>query len=76
MTITRLLGGLGNQLFRYAAGRALSLARGQPLRLNVSGFANYGLHQGFELDRVFSCPEVHTVFSCAANVLNGRKCVF
>ncbi len=68
MIIANLVGGLGNQMFQYAAGRALSVTRGQALRLDVSEFANYGLHQGFELDRVFSCPvsiatgaEVHSI---------------
>jgi hypothetical protein len=42
-------------MFQYAAGRALSLDRGVQLRLDVSDFAGYGLHQGFELSRVFSC---------------------
>lgn len=55
MVISNLIGGLGNQMFQYAAGRALSLARGIPLRLDVSDFANYELHQGFELQRVFNC---------------------
>lgn len=50
------MGGLGNQMFQYAAGRALSLMRGQPLLLDISGFDGYGLHQGFELKRVFNCP--------------------
>lgn len=36
MVITRLSGGLGNQLFQYAAGRALSLARGVPLALDTA----------------------------------------
>ena len=56
MIITNIIGGLGNQMFQYAAGRALSLARGASLRLDISGFTGYGLHQGFELQRVFSCP--------------------
>ena len=56
MVITNLIGGLGNQMFQYAAGRALSLERGVPLRLDISGFANYELHQGFELQRIFNCP--------------------
>lgn len=43
-------------MFQYAAGRALSIARNAPLRLDVSDFSGYGLHQGFELSRVFSCP--------------------
>lgn len=54
--IVNIIGGLGNQMFQYAAGRALALERGIPLRLDISGFANYGLHQGFELQRVFACP--------------------
>ena len=56
MIITQLIGGLGNQMFQYAAGRALALDFSQPLRLDISGFHGYGLHQGFELLRVFSCP--------------------
>ena len=56
VVISHIIGGLGNQMFQYAAGRALSLEYGVPLRLDVSGFAGYGLHQGFELQRVFNCP--------------------
>jgi hypothetical protein len=55
MIIVNVIGGLGNQMFQYAAGRALALARGLPLCLDVSGFDGYGLHQGFELQRVFRC---------------------
>lgn len=54
MIITNLLGGLGNQMFQYAAGRALSLGYSVPLHLDVSGFAKYDLHQGFELERIFN----------------------
>lgn len=43
-------------MFQYAAGRALALRRGVPLRLELSDFTGYRLHQGFELARVFSCP--------------------
>ncbi len=55
LIISCIIGGLGNQMFQYAAARALALARGLPLRLDVSGFDGYGLHQGFELQRVFHC---------------------
>lgn len=54
MIISQVIGGLGNQMFQYAAGRALSLRKSTPLALDVSGFENYGLHHGFELQRVFS----------------------
>ncbi len=57
MTVyTSLIGGLGNQMFQYAAGRALALRRNSPLRLDISSFASHRMHQGFELQRVFACP--------------------
>lgn len=53
MIISHMIGGLGNQMFQYAAGRALSLARGAPLRLDTQDFEGYTLHNGFELHRIF-----------------------
>jgi len=53
--VSRILGGLGNQMFQFAFGRALSLKHGVALKLDLSGFATYGLHR-FELDRVFGLP--------------------
>lgn len=38
MIIVRLRGGLGNQLFQYAAGFALARRVGRPLALDISGF--------------------------------------
>lgn len=55
MVITNILGGLGNQMFQYAVGRALSIKYGNNLLLDVSGFENYGLHHGNELQRIFNC---------------------
>lgn len=55
MVISQLIGGLGNQMFQYAAGRSLALKLGTQLHLDISGFASYGLHQGFELKRIFDC---------------------
>jgi len=51
MVIVNLIGGLGNQMFQYAAGRALTLARGEPLRVDVGGI---GPRQ-FELSQIFRC---------------------
>lgn len=45
MVIINLIGGLGNQMFQYAAARALSLEKNQVLRLNVKAFENYSLHK-------------------------------
>ena len=45
----RLIGGLGNQMFQYAAARALALRQKAEVRLDLSGFENYGLRR-YELD--------------------------
>lgn len=43
-------------MFQYAIGRALSLEHGVPLHLDVGDFSQHIIHQGFELERVFSAP--------------------
>jgi Glycosyl transferase family 11 len=47
-----LIGGLGNQMFQYAAGKALAERHGVPLALDISGFRDYALRP-FLLDRLF-----------------------
>lgn len=44
MVISNIIGGLGNQMFQYAAACALILERAQALRLDISGFAGYALN--------------------------------
>lgn len=38
MIVVRLMGGLGNQLFQYAAGKALSVKRKVPLKMDTTFF--------------------------------------
>ena len=73
MVITNLIGGLGNQMFQYAAGRALSLERGFPLRLDISDFSNYELHQGFELERIFNCTAEIASEADVRNILGWQS---
>lgn len=49
MIITKLLGGLGNQMFQYATGRTLALANGCELKLDTSAFDRYVIHSGYAL---------------------------
>lgn len=49
MIIVKLIGGLGNQMFQYAVGRALADMNGCQLKLDISGFAEYPLRR-YELD--------------------------
>lgn len=65
MIITRLTGGLGNQMFQYAAGRALALKHGAELKLDRAWFTAdpaplaheaYAL-DGFSLTPAFATPQ-------------------
>jgi len=51
MIITKIKGGLGNQLFQYAAGRAVALHHKVPLKFDLSIFETYKLHNGYRLDQ-------------------------
>ena len=73
MVISQILGGLGNQMFQYAAGRALSLAVEQTFLLDLRGFTNYALHNGFELDRVFAAPVKVATAGDVRNMLGWRS---
>lgn len=56
MVIVRLTGGLGNQMFQYAAARRLAYVNAAPLKLDLSWFANIppgDTHRQYEL-HVFS----------------------
>lgn len=60
MIIVRLAGGLGNQLFQYAAGRRLALRHDAELKLDISGLS--GSERKYALDRynileVFATPQ-------------------
>ena len=48
MIITKILGGLGNQMFQYAAGRCLAHLNNTQLKLDVTGFTDYKL-RNFDL---------------------------
>lgn len=44
MIITRIVGGLGNQMFQYAVGRALAVKTGQDFKLDLSEMDRYKVH--------------------------------
>lgn len=80
MVVSHVLGGIGNQMFQYAAGRALALTNSQKLLLDLSDFSDYQLHHGFELSRVFNVvteraktSTVHQLLGWRENYL-ARKC--
>jgi Glycosyl transferase family 11 len=61
MVIVRLMGGLGNQMFQYAAARRMALTRQVPLKLDISEFARspdrvYALG-ALSIQEAFATPE-------------------
>ena len=61
MIIVKLVGGLGNQLFQYAAGRQIAEFHKTELLLDVSEFETYELHKyslfGLKLEENFASQE-------------------
>jgi hypothetical protein len=55
MIITKIQGGLGNQLFQYATGRALSIRKKSELKLDLSFFENPEYRKVYRLDK-FNLP--------------------
>ena len=55
LIISNIIGGLGNQMFQYAAGRALAYEKNLKFRIDDSDYQNYNLHN-FELIKVFNLP--------------------
>lgn len=73
MIVTNIIGGLGNQMFQYAFGRAASLFYSCPLYLDLQSFDDYRRHQGFELSRVFGLHVPIADHKVLCNVLGILK---
>lgn len=58
MIVTNIIGGLGNQMFQYAAGRRAALKSGCDLGLDLTSMAGYGLRT-FGLDQFALGDGVH-----------------
>lgn len=53
MIIARITMGLGNQMFQYAAGKALALEKNVPLKVDTSAYSGYKLRK-YELEEYFN----------------------
>jgi len=50
MIISKVIGGLGNQMFQYAIARSIAVKNNDSFRLDISDFDNYSLHNGYRLN--------------------------
>lgn len=57
MIISKISGGLGNQMFQYATSLALANKINTRLLLDLTGYKSYKLHNGFEIFSVFDKPD-------------------
>ena len=73
MIITEIVGGLGNQMFQYAAGCALAKRTGTELKLDNRLFLGYTLHNGFELERVFEIDSPSASLMEINNLIGWRS---
>ncbi len=69
--ISTINGGLGNQMFQYAAGRALALRLGVPLELDIS-FYGAGRHRSFELGKFGIVAAMAAKRGLFAKLLGGK----
>lgn len=53
MIITKIIGGLGNQMFQYATGLSLAKKNNTDLFIDKKAFDKVSIHNGYELERVF-----------------------
>jgi hypothetical protein len=55
MIITKLIGGLGNQMFQYSVARHLAVIHNTELKMDISPFSDYRVRK-YSLD-VFDIPQ-------------------
>ena len=58
MIIGQIIGGLGNQMFQYAFYKYLAFIKNSELKLDLTLFDVYKLHNGYELKGIFGIDEV------------------
>ncbi|MDH7942939.1 alpha-1,2-fucosyltransferase [Pseudohongiella sp. SYSU M77423] len=73
IVIANITGGLGNQMFQYAAAKSLSLSLGFNLYICIDSYALKKQHNGYELNSVFDIETPALSRSDLAKYL-GRIC--
>jgi hypothetical protein len=72
MIITHVIGGLGNQLFQYAMARRIAYKNNLTLKLDISDFSTYKLHE-FRLNQFNIAAETATQEEIRKFIKNRNK---
>lgn len=72
MKIVNLLGGLGNQMFQYALYLSLK-EKGFETKVDVTQFENYKLHNGYELEEIFSVSPEYATYNEVKELSSIRR---
>ena len=74
LVITKVFGGLGNQMFQYAAGSALATRLRQPLEIDIRSIRLEGVsHNGYEIAHVFYTEPTHATDQSVSRLLGWRS---
>ena len=84
MIIVKLMGGLGNQMFQYAMGRAFSLRTNTILKLDLGWFATSGsgdIHRPYDLsnfniiENIATVEDVNSLKACENRVCRKLRAI-
>lgn len=72
MNVIKILGGLGNQMFQYSFFLMLK-EENEDIKIDVSSFDNYELHNGIELAKVFGLDLSRDIIDASDNCMRDYK---
>ncbi len=70
MIVTKIIGGLGNQMFQYAVAKSIAVRNNDLLKVDISDFGSYSLHNGYRLN-LFNIDE-NIATNADITALKGR----
>lgn len=50
MIVSKIIGGLGNQMFQYAIAKSVAVRNNDSFKMDISDFGSYSLHNGYRLN--------------------------
>ena len=74
MIISKINGGLGNQMFQYAIAKAIAIKHNKTFKLDITAYETYTLHNGYRLN-IFNIEE-NIATEKDVETLKGKENIF